>query len=71
MLGKWEKAVCEINNSPGWKATGYTYICSKHFPQYENIILPSEDGTCRLKSTAVRALSSIHPVTQSMTSLKH
>ena len=53
MLGKWEKAVCEINNSPGWKATGYTYICSKHFPQYEYIIPPSEGGACRLKSTAV------------------
>ena len=42
-----------MNNDPDWNATGYTYICSNHFCQDEYIIPPSEDTTCRLKSTAV------------------
>ena len=64
VLGKWEKAVCEVNNSPDWKATRYTYICSKHFPQSDYIIPPSENEICRLKSTAVPTIfnSSSNPV---------
>jgi len=53
VLGKWVKAVREENNDLDWNATGYTYICSNHFCQDEYIIPPSEDTTCRLKSTAV------------------
>ena len=53
VLGKWEKAVREINNDPDWNATGYTYICSNHFCHHEYIIHRSEDVSCRLKSTAV------------------
>jgi hypothetical protein len=64
VLGKWKKAVCEVNNSPDWKATRYTYICSKHFPQSDYIIPPSENEICRLQSTAVPTIfnSSSNPV---------
>ena len=53
VLEKWEKAVRDSNNFPDWKATQSSCICSNHFPQWEYIIPPSENGTCRLKNTAV------------------
>lgn len=52
VLEKWEKAVRSTNNCPEWKANHTSRICSNHFPQFEYIIPPTENGTCRLKTTS-------------------
>ena len=56
LLEKWESIVREINSTPDWKATRFTYICSNHFPQQEYIIPPSQNGPCRLKNTALPSI---------------
>ena len=52
LFEKLEKAVRAANNGPEWKANHNSRICSNHFPQFEYIIPPNENGTCRLKTTA-------------------
>ena len=56
LLQKWENIVRDINDTPDWKATRFTYICSNHFPQQEYIIPPSQNGPCRLKNTALPSI---------------
>ena len=58
LLEKWESIVREINNTPDWKTTRFTYICSNHFPQQEYTIPPSQNGSCRLKNTALPSIFS-------------
>ena len=59
MLQKWENAVMSINNSNQvWKATRFSFICSKHFERQDYIIPPSSDKPCRLKKYAVPSLFS-------------
>ena len=59
LLQKWEDAVRQTNHKPEWRATRSTVICSKHFDVSNDYILkPSEDGTCRLKNSAVPTISS-------------
>ena len=49
LLQKWESIVRKINETPNWKATRFTYVCSNHFPRQEYIIPPSQNGPCRIK----------------------
>ena len=59
MLPRWEEAVMTINQSNQvWKATRFSFICSKHFEQQDYIIPPSSDRPCRLKKYAVPSLFS-------------
>ena len=58
LLQKWESIVREINNTPDWKATRFTHVCSNHFPKQEYIIPASQNGPCRLKNTALPSIFS-------------
>ena len=48
----WEKVVKNTNNSPNFKASRSSRICSNHFSRHDYIKPPSETN-CRLKHAAV------------------
>ena len=59
LLEKWKCVVREINSTPDWKSTRFTYIhVCNHFPQQEYIIPPSQNGPCSLKNTALPSIFS-------------
>ena len=61
LLEKWEKVVKKVrNDGNGWRATKYSFICSKHFEKDDYIKLPTaETGSCRLKRNAIPSLFKI------------
>ena len=63
LLEKWEEVVKRVRNDGNtWRATQYSFICSKHFEKDDYIQPPTADTvSCRLKRNAIPSLFKIEP----------